>query len=168
MRIAICWAHWVGKTTISKKLSEEHNLEILPDVVVEAYRMGLGINEWTPIETQTWLIWNQMANEKIKESFVADKCIFDYYVYAKVLWMDDDIVNVAKKVALRVYDYDYIFYIKPEFPIEDDGVRSTDPEFQQNIDETYQNFLDESRIEYNTISWTIDERFQQINNIISK
>ncbi len=162
MKIAICGAHWVGKTTISRKIAEEFDLEILPDIVVDAYNMGLEINEWTPIETQTWLIWQQMANEKIKIDFVADKCIFDYYVYAKALGMDEDVVSVAKKVAMKTYNYDYVFYVAPEFPIEDDGIRSTDPNFQASIDKTYKNFLDDLEIDYVQLTWTIEARMNQI------
>lgn len=168
MKIAICGAHWVGKTTISKKISEKFDLEVLPDIVVDAYNMWLEINEWTPIETQTWLIWQQMANEKTRSDFVADKCIFDYYVYAKALGMDDDVVSVAKKVATKTHNYDYIFYIAPEFPIEDDGVRSTDPDFQASIDKTYKKFLDDLWINYTQLTWTVEDRMNQVLDTVSQ
>lgn len=34
--------------------------------------------------------------------------------------MDEDVVSIAEKIAVRNGNYDVIFYIKPEFPIEDD------------------------------------------------
>jgi nicotinamide riboside kinase len=45
--------------------------------------------------------------------------------------MDAEVVGTAKKIALRTAKYDHIFYINPEFPIVDDGVRSTNVEFQR-------------------------------------
>jgi len=162
MKIAICWAHGVWKTTISKIISEKYSLKILPDIVVDAYKMWLEINENTPIETQVWLVGKQFENEKINLDFVADKCIFDYYVYAKVLGMDKDVVEMAKKIALKTYNYDYIFYINPEFPIEDDWIRSTNVEFQKWIDEFYEKFLVENNIKFTKISWNIENRKNQI------
>lgn len=166
MKIAICWAHWVWKTTISKIISEEFSLKILPDIVVDAYKMWLEINENTPIETQVWLVGKQFENEKINNDFVADKCIFDYYVYADVLWMDKDVVEMAKKIALKTYNYDYIFYINPEFPIEDDWIRSTNIEFQKWIDTFYEKFLIDNNIPFKKITWSIEERKKQIINSI--
>jgi len=39
MKIAICGSHGVGKTTISKIISEEFGLTTLPDIVVDAHKM---------------------------------------------------------------------------------------------------------------------------------
>lgn len=166
MKIALCWAHWVWKTTLSKIIHEKYGLKVLPDIVVDAYNMGLEINENTPIETQIWLVWKQFENERIHTDFVADKCIFDYYVYADVLWMDQDIVETAKKIALKTHNYDYIFYINPEFPIEDDGIRSTNIEFQRWIDLFYENFLIENNIKFKKLTWNVEERTQQIFSYI--
>lgn len=168
MRIAICWAHWVWKSTIARELSSSLWLEILPDIVVDAYKMWLEINEWTPIETQTWLVWNQMANEKLTSSFIADKCIFDYYIYAKALWMDNDIVNVANKVAQKTNNYDFIFYIEPEFPIVDDWIISTNIDFQSTINNEYLNFLNENWIKFIKLSGSVSERLNQALVAISK
>ncbi len=166
MKIAICWAHWVWKTTISKIISELYSINKLPDVVVDAYNLWFEINENTPIETQVWLIWKQFENEKLNKNFVADKCIFDYYIYASYLWMDSNIVETAKKIALNTYNYDYIFYINPEFPIVDDWVISTNINFQKWIDNLYEKFLIENNIKFNKISWSINDRKNQIINIV--
>jgi len=93
-----------------------------------------------------------LENEKVNKDFVADKCIFDYYIYADVLGMDREVVSVLRKLALRNSNYDYIFYIRPEFPIEDDGIRSTNPEFQANIQNFYEVFLQENNVKYHLIT----------------
>lgn len=168
MRIAICGAHWVGKSTISKLISQEYWLPILHDIVVDAYKLWFTINEETPIETQIWLTWKQVEQEKNHPVFVADKCIFDYHIYAKALNMDNDVIEITRKIALKTHQYDHIFYIKPEFPIVDDWLRSTNIEFQNNIQDTYENFMKEHNIKYNCITGSVEERFDQIKKHINK
>jgi len=168
MKIAICWAHWVGKSTISKMISEEFWLPILHDIVVDAHRLWFTINEETPIETQIWLTGKQVEQEKNHTTFVADKCIFDYHVYAKALSMDIDVIEITRKIAIKTHKYDYIFYIKPEFSIVDDGLRSTNIEFQNSVQNTYETFMKENNIQYIYITGSIEERFNQIKKHINK
>lgn len=162
MKIAICGAHGVGKTTLSKMISEEFWLPILHDIVVDAHKLGFTINEETPIERQIWLTGKQVEQEKKYTAFVADKCIFDYHIYAKALDMDKDVIEITRKIAIKTQNYDHIFYIKPEFPIVDDGLRSTNIDFQNSVQETYENFMKENKIKYEYITWSIEERYNQI------
>jgi len=162
MRIALCGAHGVGKTTLAQKLSEHFNLPVLEDIVVMAHHLGFVINEGTPLETQLWLTGKQLEQEKVNARFVADKCIFDYYVYADALDMDPELVIVAKKAALNTYNYDHVFYIAPEFPIVDDGLRSLNIDFQSGVDKVYLSFLQNHEIPYVQLMGSVEERFQQI------
>lgn len=162
MRIALCGAHGVGKTTLAQKLSEHFDLPVLEDIVVTAHHLGFVINEGTPLETQLWLTGKQLEQEKINARFVADKCIFDYYVYADALDMDAALVEVVKKAALNTHNYDYVFYIAPEFPIVDDGLRSLNVDFQSGVDKVYLSFLQNHNIPYVQLTGSVEERFQQI------
>lgn len=166
MKIALCGSHGVGKTTLANLLSKKFSLPILNDIVVDAHKLGFVINENTPMETQMWLVGKQLEQEKINQNFIADKCIFDYYVYAKALDMDGDMTSAIKKVALQTANYDYIFYIKPEFPIVDDGLRSTNIDFQSGVDKVYENFLKESQIDFVYLSGSVEERMKRILEII--
>lgn len=162
MKIAIVWAHGVGKTTISKVLSDQMNIPVILDIVPEAYRLWFEINENTPIETQIWLTAKQLELERNTEHFVADKCLIDYFVYGDVLLDDSDVKVTIKKIVDRNSVYDHIFYIPIEFALVDDGLRSMNPEFQKAIDTRYKQYLDESGIQYHTITWSIEERLSQI------
>jgi len=114
------------------------------------------------METQMWLTGKQLEQEKIHKAFIGDKCIFDYYVYAKALDMDSELTNVIKKIALQTHAYDHVFFIKPEFPIVDDGLRSTNIEFQDAVHRVYENFLQEHNIPHTCITGSPEERMQQI------
>lgn len=166
MRIAICGAHGVWKTTISKQLAEYFKLPILKDIVVDAHHLWFVINETTPLETQVRLTGKQLEQEKIYDKFIADKCVFDYHVYAKALSMDINIINVTKMVAIDTYKYDHIFYIKPEFPIEDDWLRSTNIEFQSAVDSVYESFLLENAMSFHYLTGTVLDRFNKAREII--
>lgn len=57
--------------------------------------------------------------------------------------------------------YDIVFYIPPEIPLEEDGVRSLDPEFQRKVDEHYREVLEERGIKYITITGSVEERVRK-------
>jgi len=162
MKVVFCGAHGVGKSTLTNVLSEKLWLPILHDIVVDAHKLGFVINENTPMETQMWLTGKQLEQEKIHTDFVGDKCIFDYYVYAEALDMDTEMKNVIKKVALNTHNYDHVFFLKPEFPIVDDGLRSTNIVFQHAVHTVYENFLKEHNISYTYLTGSVEERTQQM------
>jgi hypothetical protein len=71
--------------------------------------------------------------------------------------------NYAK---LLISEYDYIFYISPEgVEIEDNGVRTTDPNYRESIDETIKYIINAYKpliSNYKQISGTTEERIQQV------
>jgi hypothetical protein len=80
--------------------------------------------------------------------------------------MDKNVINITKKIALNTHQYNHIFYIKPEFPIEDNRIRSTNPEFQKAVDSMYENFLKEHNIPFHYLTGSVDERISQIKKIL--
>lgn len=167
MKIALCGAHWVGKTTLASILGSHLELTVLPDVVIDAHSMGFAINEWTSMEAQLWMAAQQLAYEKNHSRFIADKCIFDYYVYARALDMDISLQETIRSVALRTHAYDHVFYIKPEFPLPHDGeLRSTNQAFQDMVDTSYQEFLHKESVDFSFITGSVDERVNQVLSIV--
>lgn len=60
-----------------------------------------------------------------------------------------------------------ICYFPIEFPVVDDGVRSTDEEFRAEIDFLIKTFLDSAEIKYHTITGTVEERIAKVDSILN-
>lgn len=163
MKIAIAGAHGVGKTTFAKALAKRLGFNYIHDIVrEEANPKGFVINENTPPEVQLWLISRQWELEKnTPETWVADKSLFDYFVYGEIVLKDKAIKKVIRGVVERNSNYDFVFYLPIEFPLELDGVRSNDLEFQKEVDNRYKRYLEELKINYISLSGLIEERIEQ-------
>lgn len=78
-----------------------------------------------------------------------DRCIMDGYVYSKYLHshgrIEDSTMNIAESMYRRLLpSLDAIFYTHPEdIPIQDDGERSIDPDFRDEIISIYDDLRSE-------------------------
>jgi nicotinamide riboside kinase len=63
---------------------------------------------------------------------------------------------------LKDNPYDLVFYIPIEFPLEKDGVRFEDDEYQKIIDLQIIKYLKRYKIPYITLTGTLEERLKQI------
>ena len=115
-------------------------------------------------------------NEHIKnlliENAIMDRCVIDGVVYTHWLyqqgnlekWVFDFAVNVFNRYKDR---YDYIFYLKPEFPIENDGTRSINIQFRDEIVELFDKYITQVNIPVISLTGTVEERLQQVYNTIN-
>lgn len=170
MKITIMGSHSTGKTTLAKALAKKLNFRYIHDVVrEEAVKKGFTINENTPPEVQLWLLLRQWELETTTpEGWVADKSQFDYLVYGDLILKDEIAKKTMRWFVQRNARYDFVFYLPIEFPMENDGIRSVDPAFRENIDRLFRNCLDEFGIKYIVLSGSIEERIKQALNHIKK
>lgn len=167
MKIIIAGAHGVGKTTLAHKLKEQLGLPLLPDVAVEAFEKGFAISENTPPEVQFWMFARQLELEKMADRFIGDKCLIDYSVYADIIFEDDRVKSLLAEMIKNNIKYDYIFYLPVEFPIEDNGIRSLDPEFQKAVDRRYLEILKDWGLPFVFLPGSIDDRLQKALSVIN-
>lgn len=162
MKIAVAATHGAGKTTFVEALAKAIiNGTTIHDIVrEEVIPKGVAINENTPSDLQLWLATQQWFLElTTKEPWVADKCLFDYLIYGRIVIKDEEIMDMVEKFVNRNAKYDFVFYIPVEFPMEEDGFRSK--ELQLVVDAAYKEYLEKHGIKYITITGTVEERVKQ-------
>ena len=164
MKIAIAGSHGTGKSTLAKTLTVRLNFRYIPDIVrEEAAPKGFVINENTPPEVQLWLVMRQWELERTTpESWVTDKNLFDYLVYGDIVLRDETIKKIIREIVKHNAKYDFVFYLPIEFPMELDGLRSSDLGFQKEVDARYRKTLEEFRVKYTTLSGSVEERINQV------
>jgi len=178
MRIAITGSHGVGKSTLANDLlnylSKEDNLssdfKLLEEAPRQAFELGFPINEDNSPETQLWIFAKQLEMELVaKDNYIADKCFIDLLAYAIYVFKEkQDLINILKDIFRRaVSKYDLVIYLPAgEFPIEDDGVRSTDQKFQEGVDKLILEILNDSEINHVKIIGSKEERYNQAKELI--
>lgn len=178
MRIALVGAHNTGKTSLYNELYRKVELAdhtFFPEVIREIVGMGFNINEVADDASQlamcslhlNHLKWNDM---------VTDRCLLDNLVYAWVLASGEeptvtmDCVRFIDHYFLKHKDdYDLYVYCPIAFDMEDDGLRTTNREFQLAIDRTFIYMLQsipENKIL--RVSGETPDRVQQVLNKIKE
>jgi len=141
MKLAFTGAQSTGKTTLLKELKRDPDFSLKYDFRDEITRRmqkkGLSINESGNDITQL-LIMNSHIKNTLIDNVIMDRCALDGLVYTDWMYRKGKIqqwvIEYADNVFKMLIDrYDYIFYLVPEFDIEDDGVRSTDIDFRNEI-----------------------------------
>lgn len=134
MKIVFTGAQSTGKTTLLQalhKLPRFQNYEICDNLTRRAFA---AVDEISLSETnRDLLIQNKIIElhlENIeKEDIIADRCFIDCYVYSMCQYLkgrigDDMYQQTLGALKKHVGQYDYIFYVEPEFGLVTDGVRS--------------------------------------------
>lgn len=168
MKIAITGAQSTGKSTLLNYLKKDDDLkgfEFIEELTRQIAAKGIDINEEGDNFTQIFTVTIHAENI-VKKHFISDRCALDALVYTKWLhdnkkvdkWMLDYAEGVAREILPR---YDYIFYLPAEIPIEDDGVRSSNVSFRDEILDIFKYYIDELDINVINLSGTVVERAKQ-------
>ena len=168
MRIGITGAQSTGKSTLLKFLKKDIDLkgfEFIEELTRQIAAKGININEEGSNFSQIFTVTIHAENV-VKKHFISDRCALDGLVYTKWLydnkkvdkWMLDYAIGVAKEILPR---YDYIYYLSPEFPIEDDGVRSANESFRDEILALFEYYIKELELDVITLTGSVAERAKQ-------
>ena len=172
MKIGFTGTMSVGKTTLVKALQEIPDLKdytFTTERSAYLHSLGIPLNYETTIEGQTVFLAERVS-ELMHPNIVTDRTIIDVMAFTnkarKVSYIDGD---AFEEYAKRfIYQYDYIFYVSPEgVNMEDNGIRETDLEYRNDIDQEIQKLLHKHRPIWYTISGSTEERVKQVLNTVT-
>lgn len=168
MRIGISGAQSVGKTTLLNALRSENlfkGYSICNEVTRRVKEYGFRINENGDDITQRLIMQEHIVNVFLHDNMITDRTALDGVVYTTYLNNKSKVsvptLLFAQEVFNKLkYSYDLFFYIKPEFDIEDDGVRSTDKDFRDEIVQIFDHYL--LQLPHIILTGSVRERVQQV------
>jgi nicotinamide riboside kinase len=173
MKISFTGTHSTGKTTLLNCLKEDKqysDYKFHDEITRTILSYGIDINENGNNLTQLLILDTHIRN-LLYPNFIADRCILDGVVYTEWLYnnlkIDEWVYTYSKNLfKYLITQYDVLFYIKPEFSLIDDGVRSSNIDFQKEIYTIFEKYINDYNINVINITGTVEERLNQIKKYI--
>ena len=173
MKIAISGAQSTGKTTLINELKKNYQFTFKTEITRELAAKGYLINELGTDETQLAIMNSHKERLQIEEDVVYDRCALDGVVYTHYLFLHNKVSKETLDITVKMFkdminQYDIIFYIEPEFEIEDDGQRSNSKEFRDEIVLLFDKYISEYSISIQKLTGTVAERVIQFQNALEE
>lgn len=167
MHIAISGAQGTGKSTLMKSLKEKLQFKFFEGVTRSISARGFKINEEGTNETQREMMKIHKENSEYNFDAVYDRCALDVMVYTHYLFNNNQITIEVLEDVIKIFEeiigrYDIIFYILPEFDIEDDGERSTSKQFRDDIVDLFELYIKRYNINVELLTGTVEKRVHEI------
>ena len=152
MKIGFIGSQGSGKTTTAYALATElkkkgHDVYVLSEV---ARSCPFELNEGASQKTQLWIFGKQLTREQSSkgEILISDRTLMDSFCYG-IRACPNFFIPLSPFVKEYLKTYDFIFYLKPkdEYLI-DDGVRSTNKSFRDEIDDIIREYITKLDINY--------------------
>jgi len=178
MKISFTGTGCSGKSTLLKLCKDHYGdkFQYIEEVTRPLARKGFKINEEGDDATQRAIIDAHIENNKL-DNVIMDRCIIDGYIYTEWLFKQQKVHEGTYQYAWNTFndiinDLDIIFYCCP-LDMDDDGERSTNKNFQKDIDNnmTLLLFQDPFNQPYNGTVVTlypdaVEDRFAKIKQAI--
>ena len=174
MKICISGAHSTGKTTLVNALKEHgvfKSFQFKTGLTRDLQKTGLNINEAGDDVTQLFVMSKHYEYSKIEGDVVLDRCALDGFAYSSIIlkeYNDRSFLDALGTIGRKCFDrYDHIFYVRPELKLVDDGVRTVDPVFYENIKQSFNYWLNAIKTFKNPVPVTevygsVEQRVNQI------
>ena len=178
MIISFTGAQSTGKTTLLnelKKWKEFEDYVFIDEITRNVSKLGMNINEKGDDATQTAIMNAHIENLKKGDNLILDRCSLDGVVYTHYLYshgrVSRDTFDYARQIFTETcLKYDKILYLKPEFDIVDDGVRSSSVQFRDEIADIFERYITEFNLgKWNVVelSGSVEDRLKAIKKVMS-
>jgi nicotinamide riboside kinase len=176
IKLAITGAQSTGKSTLIDSLKQDPDVRSLFEFTVSPTRLvseNNNINEDGDDVTQLRIAAYHINNFAQQNNIILDRCALDGYVYTSYLFnhkkVSRETLEIAESIFMNLaWQYDAICYIPPEIDIIEDGVRSTDRTFRDEIVELFDDYINVYKLPVAHITGTVVERTKKIKMIIGK
>lgn len=180
MLISFTGAQSSGKTTLlreCKNVYQQPEWNYVNEVTRKVKRDGHSINLDGNDITQLFILNEHLNNHMSNKQTILDRCILDGYVYTSCLSRRGKVNEWVTRYAcdlmnLLIDRLDIIFYTQPEdVPLIDDGTRSVDREFRQDIINRYEDLFAQDYYWMDKVvrlSGTVEDRMETIQFIINE
>ena len=180
--ICLVGTHCTGKSTTLEGLRSlygENDVSYITEAIKEVKEKGLPINEDSIESTQLELLklyglkHKKLMDNSFKRLIIMDRSVIDVYAYTLRLFAYNRISPEAlKEVNLETTHFiktinPLILWFRPEFELQENGVRSTNKEFQTVIDRYFEYLLGNLPDVYN-IQGTPEARLRMIQFYIDR
>lgn len=176
MRIAITGTQGTGKTTLLKELQKiepyKSQYTFVTELTRKLHEKGYPINEQGTDEVQR-ILAEQCVEASLIPNSIADRCVLDNIVFTTFLFNEgkvnqETMDDAIEKFEANISNFDIIFYVRPEFDLVDDGVRTTSTETRDKIYALFEHYIDKYQIPVVLLSGSIEERLRTILKTISR
>jgi nicotinamide riboside kinase len=146
MKIGLTGTMSVGKTTLAKALGE---LDMFKEYPIQTERskylrdQGISLNTDSTLKGQL-VFAAERSIELMQENIITDRTVYDVSAFtlsaSSIRWTEK---RYFTEILMSLRDeYDVIIYVSPEgVNIEDNGVRTIDAKYREQIDDTIQSML---------------------------
>ena len=150
MKIAIVGTHGTGKSTLSYLMASHYkkqgkNVKIIQEV---ARSCPFPINHGMTVEAAKWIYYEHARKEleavAKHDVVIGDRSVYDSFVYASYFQLFGGDLHDLDIIAYEhLSTYDRVVFVRPDIPLQTDGTRSPDVEFQIGIDQLYRDVIND-------------------------
>ena len=181
VRVAFSGAQSTGKTTLLNALRSSADFKdskFWDEITRQIKEQGFEINEQGTDATQLKIMQELKRRVQADDAdnsglVIFDRCSLDGLVYTQYLYNKGQVSKETLDEATRVFEetissWDAIFFLRPEFEIVDDGVRSVNVEFHRNIVFLFDHFIEKYNLQVIQLTGSVEDRVQQFKVELSK
>jgi deoxyadenosine/deoxycytidine kinase len=176
VKVALIGTHGTGKTTLMNRvLTDYRKFDKMSDAFSDAGAMFKDklLEILDKNNLQLYFYARHLYRVSINDDFISDRSVLDALCYAKYENRKGNLSNtmmnfLEDKSFELLNQYDYLFWLRPEFELVGEDKRPVDKEYQLAIDNIFQEYIQSKDINIIRLSGTVEERYNIIKNILDK